>query len=215
MSLQAILAAIQASGDAQVAIVEQEAAAQVGRLRAEARSEAQQLQAAARARELQPAARERARVVQQARLETLCAVGQVREALIDAALAEARRRLAAQRDDPGYPNLLRRLVQEALDALAQSLGPVEQAQLEADPRDRELLGQIMQELGLNLAVSYNADCWGGVIARSGDGRIVVYNTLQSRLERATPVLRRQLAAHFAGQGPEEVTRLSTTMATPG
>ena len=159
------------------------------------------------------AARERARIVRRAQLETLSALGREREALIDAALAEARRRLADIRNNPAYPQLLRRLVQEALDVLVQSLDRAEQAQLEADPRDRELLGQILQEMDLSLKLSFSADCWGGVIARSSNVNIVVFNTVESRLERATPVLRRSLAAHFTA-GIEEASRPSTTMATP-
>ena len=138
MSLQAILEAIRASGNAQLAAVEQETAAEAETLRLQALREAQQVQAEARARALQPAARERARIVRRAQLETLSALGREREALIDAALAEARRRLADIRNNPAYPQLLRRLVQEALDVLVQSLVRAEQAQLEADPRDRDL-----------------------------------------------------------------------------
>ncbi|HKM24591.1 MAG: hypothetical protein GX579_20645 [Chloroflexi bacterium] len=213
MSLQAILEAIRASGNAQLAAVEQETAAEAETLRLQALREAQQVQAEARARALQPAARERARIVRRAQLETLSALGREREALIDAALAEARRRLADIRNNPAYPQLLRRLVQEALDVLVQSLDRAEQAQLEADPRDRELLGQILQEMDLSLKLSFSADCWGGVIARSSNVNIVVFNTVESRLERATPVLRRWLGAHFTA-GIEEASRPSTTMATP-
>jgi len=43
------------------------------------------------------------------------------------------------------------------------------------------------------------DCWGGLVAKSEDGRIVVINTLEERLERATPFLRRYLAAFFENE----------------
>jgi vacuolar-type H+-ATPase subunit E/Vma4 len=49
---------------------------------------------------------------------------------------------------------------------------------------------------LELPVSCELNCWGGLTAKSEDGRVVVINTLESRLERATAFLRRHLAALF-------------------
>jgi vacuolar-type H+-ATPase subunit E/Vma4 len=46
------------------------------------------------------------------------------------------------------------------------------------------------------------DCWGGVVAKSEDGCIVIINTLEARLERATPYLRRYLAALFESEGDD-------------
>jgi vacuolar-type H+-ATPase subunit E/Vma4 len=54
----------------------------------------------------------------------------------------------------------------------------------------------LTDLGLTLPINYNLDCWGGLIAQSEDGRVVVINTLETRLERAIPYLRRYLAALY-------------------
>lgn len=69
-------------------------------------------------------------------------------------------------------------------------------QLVADPRDREPLEGILIDLWLDLPVSYELNCWGGLVARSEGGRVTIINTLEARLERATPYLRRYLAALF-------------------
>jgi vacuolar-type H+-ATPase subunit E/Vma4 len=84
--------------------------------------------------------------------------------------------------------------------------------LEVDPRDEPLLGCILSDLGLEVVVTANLTCWGGVVARSGGSRIVATNTLEARLERAAPFLRRDLAAFFdrapaedgAASGPRPV-----------
>ena len=55
---------------------------------------------------------------------------------------------------------------------------------------------ILADLKLDLSVDYQLDCWGGVIAKSEDGRVVVINTFESRLEHATAYLRSHLAAMF-------------------
>jgi len=211
MSLEAILTAIRASGDRQVSEIEVEAQNQVGDLLAEARQEAEKAQEDAWKRAVMPAYRERARIIHRARLERLRTVGDAREATIDAALAQVRRSLAEVRNDAGYPDILRRLTQQTLTELEGSLEAIARAHLEADPRDETLVRQILRELDLELHVSYRLECWGGLVARSEDGRIVVINTLESRLERATPFLRRYLATVFE-EG--ETLRSATSMETP-
>jgi V/A-type H+-transporting ATPase subunit E len=196
MSLEVILAAILAAGDAQVVEIEAHAQQEAEALLADASQEGEEVRQAACARVTRPAYRERARIIHRARLTRLRTIGDVREAAIDAALEQARYRLASVRFDPDYPDMLRCLVQEALAELRGSLEDVRRTRLEADPRDEEELVRILHALELDLAVTYRLECWGGIIARSEDGRIVVINTLESRLERATPFLRRYLAALF-------------------
>jgi vacuolar-type H+-ATPase subunit E/Vma4 len=89
---------------------------------------------------------------------------------------------------------LHTLTKEALTELAS--GGAGKAQLLADLRDRELLQNILDDLRLDLPVSYELNCWGGLIAKSEDGRVVVINTFESRLERATAFLRSHLAVLF-------------------
>lgn len=210
MSLQAILDAIYASGEDQIREVEARAQAQVREILAQAQAEGQRLREEARARAAAPAVGERARILQQARLEALQIVGDVREALVNAALSRTREYLAGMRSDAAYPATLRRLAEEALA----ELGPLEGAggaRLEADRRDRELLEGLLLDLRLDLSVSYELNGWGGLIAKSEDGRVVVINSLEARLERATPYLRRYLSALFDEAMKEEVC-LATTMA---
>jgi vacuolar-type H+-ATPase subunit E/Vma4 len=196
MSLQAILEAIRLSGEEQIRAIEQNAYAQVRQILAEARLEAQQIQEEACTEAAAPSIRERARLIHRARLEFLRITGSAREALVDAAVEQTRGRLAVLRAGSSYPAALRRLTQEALAELAGSPGEAGNVWLEADPRDRELLEKILPDLGLELPVSYELDCRGGLAARSEDERVVVINTLEARLERALPYLRRYLAAMF-------------------
>ena len=203
MSLEAILAAIEASGEAEAARLRAEAEARAQRILDEAERKASTVREEARRAALRPAAGERARRLHQAKLEALRRVGEVRTRLVDAALAETRQRLACLRTGPDYPLILRRLIEEAIDALGEEERHSRAAVLEADPRDDVSLQRILDELSLDVSVVFSLDGWGGVVARSGDGRIVVTNTLEARLERATPFLRRHLAAVFE-QEPQHV-----------
>ena len=93
---------------------------------------------------------------------------------------------------------LRQLLQEALAELGPSAAGASATYagylVEADPRDRQTLEAILAETGWGLHLSYPLHCWGGVIARTADHRIVAINTLENRLEHAMPSLRRHLAA---------------------
>lgn len=192
MGLPSILDRIRAAGEAQVREIEREAQSRVNGILAQARAEARQIEEDACAEANAPAVAERARILHRARLEALRIVGDVREELVDTALARARERLASLRADAIYPSALRALTEEALAELTSDGA----AQLLADPRDKSLLEGILSNLKRKVSVSYELNCWGGLIAKSADGRVAAINTFEARLERAAPFLRRYLAALF-------------------
>lgn len=203
MSLKAILEAISFSGEVQVQEIEKRAFDQANEILANARLEAQQVEGEVCSKEVMPAYRERARILHQARSENLRIIGNARETLVDKALDRARGHMAGIRTDPVYPTVLCRLIQETLAELEETLEDIQLSQLEADPRDRELLEQILGDIRLNLSVDYRLNCWGGLIAKSSDGRVVIINTLEARFNRAAPYLRRYLAAFFENQEAED------------
>jgi vacuolar-type H+-ATPase subunit E/Vma4 len=196
MSLEAILEAIHTYGKAQVDEIEERAYCQAHEVLVNARLEADRQEEQAYVTAVAPAVKERARILHRARLEALQITGSAREKLVDAAMDQTRGHLTGMRTDNAYAALLRRLTQEALAELEEILRDVNEVHLEADPRDRALLERILSDLGLRLDVSFHLKCWGGLIARSQDGQVVIVNTLEARLERATPYLRRYLAAWF-------------------
>jgi V/A-type H+-transporting ATPase subunit E len=213
MSLQAILDAIQAAGEQQVSEIEANARKQADSLMLQARADARRLREETRRSTLAPASGECLRIRQQAQFDALRLVTEARERLIDTVLGYARERLIEVRSDPSYPALLSGLIREALADLRRSLQESEVAVLEADPRDRAILERLLADVTPVPQVSYPLACWGGVIARSADGRIVVTNTLETRLERAMPYLRRYLASQLECESPEAA--ISRVAAYPG
>ncbi len=196
MSLQAILDAIHAAGDSQVLDIETQAQAHADAILAEAHLKAERIRQDAHGRVVSQATKERVRIIQQARIEALQIVGTVRETLVDDALEVTRSHLAGLRADPLYPDVLRLLIEEALRQLSTSLADTERPQLAADPRDRVLIERILREMALEVTLSADLTCQGGIIARSADGRVVIYNTLEGRLERALQYLRQYFAGQF-------------------
>lgn len=203
MSLSAILEVIYLSGESQVQDIEKLASDQANELLVNARLEAQKIEEDVCSKELIPAYRERARIFHQARSESLRIVGDAREALVDKALDRARGHLSGIRSDPLYPMVMCRLIQETLAELEGTLEAIELSILEADPRDRELVEQFLGDMRLNLSVEYRLNCWGGLITKSSDGRVVIINTLEARFNQAAPYLRSYLAALFENQEAED------------
>jgi V/A-type H+-transporting ATPase subunit E len=209
MGLEAILQAISAAGDAEVRQIEARACTQEEEILADAWRESAQVKEKAFNAAVTPVARESSRIIHEAKLEMLYRMGNVRETLVDTALERGQARLAGIRAKAIYPRVLRQLVNEALVEIASSSGESGRVFLEIDPRDRVLIDQILSAMKLNLPILDNLNCWGGLIARSEDDRVVVINTLEARLERATPSLRRYLAGLFE----DKECRILTT-ATP-
>jgi vacuolar-type H+-ATPase subunit E/Vma4 len=206
MSLEAILEVIGAAGDAQVGEIEARTRTQVYEILANARVEAEDIEDEAYNTAYAPAAKERARIIHRARLEAMRIVGEAREALVDMTLERTRGALAGLRTDRQYPDVICRLLEEALRELSTSLEHDAKTHLEADRRDRVLFESLLSYLVVDVEVSYIQECWGGLIARSEDGRVVVDNLLETRLERAIPFLRQYLAAWFE----DEQWQISTT-----
>jgi vacuolar-type H+-ATPase subunit E/Vma4 len=199
MSLSAILEAIRSNGEVQIAEIEKEAYTKVHLIQAETQATARELHEQACTSVLLPAYHERARILHRGRLEALRIAGDVREGLIDTALGQVRGRLTGFRNNPAYPQVLQKLVNQALSELQASLDSKGQMELQADPSDRELLESILSKTEADVAVNYNLNCWGGVVAKSQDGCVLVINTLEARLERATLYLRRCLSSEFETQ----------------
>jgi vacuolar-type H+-ATPase subunit E/Vma4 len=205
MGLQAILDAIRTSGEAQLRELETRADIRVREILAKADAEAHQAREESFAKAAAPAGRERARILHRADLEGLRIVGNVREDLVTATLDQTRGRLANIRSEYCYPAVLHKLVEESLAELDDSTGADGKIQLQADPRDQALLSRILSGMGLTFPVYYVLNTWGGLTARSEEGQIVVVNTLEARLERAIPYLRRFLAAGYEDAKDKEET----------
>jgi len=207
MSLHAILEVIRSSGGAKTREIEKRAYAQAREILVNARLEADVIKTQVCAAALEPGIGERARTLHRARLEGLQILGNVREGLVDSAFKQTHERLAGLRAQKIYPDVLNRLLVEALSELKSSQYEDEKSVqepaycLEADARDRAILENILDELNLEIPVEYRLECWGGLIAKSFDNRVVVINTLEARLERAESYLRFGLASLFEDTQP--------------
>lgn len=103
-------------------------------------------------------------------------------------------RIDSIRADERYEAMMRRLVENALDAIGMD------AVLECNDSDRDVVDRVVLELqhkyNFSIEIGNNIDCLGGIRARSKDGSIILDNTLDSRIERMKPMLKKDIARLF-------------------
>jgi V/A-type H+/Na+-transporting ATPase subunit E len=188
-----------------VAILEREASAEIERVLAEARTQAEQLLAAARqdaqaylAEQQRHLDAERAaaatRAQSAAQVKAAALVLQTKDRAIADVFARAEAELAqVQQDKVRYGAILRGLIKEAAAALTGRF------RVEVNPGDLEIARQAVRDLNLDADVVASDDVRGGARLSSGDGRLVVENTLQSRLARVKTIVASEAAALLWGQ----------------
>lgn len=196
MSLEKILERIHLLGEQQAAEITRRAEEEACTLLEQARQKAGiAYQEAMREAQL-PAGEACAHLRNEARFEANCVMGQAREHFVDSVIDSLRARLACLRASNTYAQVVRRQLREVLPPQNGSVPAGERITLQADPRDRDLLAGLLREAGLEIEVWYTLECLGGLNAYSPGRGSTVVNTLDSRLERAMPYLRRELARQF-------------------
>lgn len=98
-----------------------------------------------------------------------------------------------------YKASIKKLLEEGIDAIASK-----DLIISANKKDSEILKAIIKEIaeekGLNMKLDTEPiDCVGGVQVRSFDGTIFYDNTIEARLERFKPLLRKNIALLFMGK----------------
>lgn len=194
MSLEAILAAIRADGEAALAALDASTAVQLNTIQQDAAHHARERRERAYQQAVEPAAAETKRLVEQARAEARQITAVAGDEIVRDLMAQVAERLGTLRQTPGYHRIWARLAREAVRTLGddESAG----ATLEVDPRDLELADPFARR---GLQIRPVLDCMGGVVLRSRDGRIVVDNRLEARLERVLPAARLEVAALIDGR----------------
>jgi V/A-type H+/Na+-transporting ATPase subunit E len=129
------------------------------------------------------------RVRQEVKLEFLKRRNELAERAFDA----SRGRVLAMRTSPSYRDVVKRLAVEAI-GLAGGTDLV----FHVDPRDRSLFEGILRELGRNSEIATDIETAGGLTVTSRDGKILVTNTLESRLARARDLLKGEVFSTLGG-----------------
>lgn len=196
MGLAELLAALEGDAREEIERLDDETRREVEQVLSEAEQRAAAEERERLRSEERKLAAEATTVLSRARRDAGRILRDAREALFLEALDDLRARLARVREQPGYHDLLRHLIVEALEALPANV----LLELRIDARDEALAMQIVRELGrMDVEVSAELETWGGIELATDDGRLV-RNTIEERLANAETALRLRLAT--ALDGPE-------------
>jgi V/A-type H+/Na+-transporting ATPase subunit E len=116
-----------------------------------------------------------------------------RETAFERAFAGADSRLGNLRSDPDYSAVFESLLKEATGSLGDG-----EFVVHIDPRDDALCKKILARQGLSREIRSDITTAGGVVASLPDNSVVISNTVESRLERAKELKRKEIHAILTG-----------------
>lgn len=89
-----------------------------------------------------------------------------------------------------YPNLIKTLLNEATKILGTT-----EVQVSTNSKDKDIVQSTLSEYP-GAQLSDTIDCLGGVKVKSKDGTMTFDNTIDARVQRLKPLIRKEIAAKF-------------------
>ena len=209
MPLEHILRAMQAQAESEIQNITHAAESEAAQLIAEAETESKAIRARHRARVEPMLVAEAASLQNKANLGALRAKANGREQLLVEAFTRAQDCLAEIRQTEQYAAIFGLLAAEATTGLGDDLIA------RVDPRDVQIARAAFAQLGVKAEIQEQELPLGGLEVMMRDHRVIVVNTIASRLDRARGILRGPIAAILANSvKPEEEWKTTTPMSTP-
>ena len=139
------------------------------------------------------------RILGSAELESRNKSLEVVEESINEVFKEALNKLKESVKTDDYKKALKNFLEEGLDAVGS-----DNLVVFSNKKDSTLLKDITKEIvgKRNVKISLNKetiDCIGGVQLKTPDGSVFYDNTIEARLERLRPLLRKDIASLFVGK----------------
>ena len=113
------------------------------------------------------------------------------EEAVDRAFGEALGRISDMDRDDAYAELVESLVREATDTLGST-----EVVVYTSEKDRDVVGSVLNGFSGSQLADDTIECLGGVRIVSTDGTMTFDNTLDARISRLKPLIRKQIAAKF-------------------
>lgn len=118
------------------------------------------------------------------------------EEAIGNAFEKAKAKIDSLRSSEEYTSMMKKLMEDGLKAIS-----TEEVVMECSAKDKNIVKKIVSELELNTKVKIRVseeaiEALGGVKVKSKDGSMVYDNTLDSRIERLKPIIRKDIAMMF-------------------
>ncbi len=144
------------------------------------------------------------RVMSKAQLESRKLEFLGRETLIADVLRQVGARIATLRSDPGYPDILKRLILDGVTNIGEKEVELIVAREDRGIFTKAFMRQLADELaqrgvaGVSLSLSEDTIGENGAVVRSRTGKIEIRNTLEGRIRRMNRELRLLIAKEIFG-----------------
>ena len=136
---------------------------------------------------------ERNKLIAKIKEETRMQVTRTKDEVYKKAFSEAQKILSSARSRADYENNFRNMLKEVVFELEG-----EDIQLHIDKRDENLCKKLLSELKLNCEVVTDITSAGGLNASTKDGKFIIFNTTESRFEKAKALIKPEIFATLYG-----------------
>ena len=117
------------------------------------------------------------------------------ETAVNNAFEEARKKLATSGGKDSYRALMTSIIEDSVSSVGSG-----EVVIECNKNDAELVKKILADLKAKAKVSdHHIDVLGGIKVKSADGTMTFDNTLDSRIERLKPLIRKNIAQMLRGE----------------
>ena len=122
------------------------------------------------------------------------------ENAVNTAFEQARKKLASSGDKDSYKTLMTSIVEESVSSVGSG-----EVTVECNKGDADLVKKIIADLqkkNPKVKVNFSSqpiDVIGGIRVKSGDGSMTYDNTIDSRIERLKPLIRKNIAQMLRGE----------------
>ncbi len=100
-------------------------------------------------------------------------------------------KISSSTHDDNYPKLIESLLEESINALGTS-----DVTVSTNSKDKEIVQGLLSKFsGAELSSDF-IDCLGGVEVKSKDGSMTFTNTIDSKIDRMKPLIRKDIASKF-------------------
>ncbi len=106
-------------------------------------------------------------------------------------LEKAIEKISSSTRNDNYPKLMESLLEESINALGTS-----DVIISTNSKDKEIVKGLLSKFSGAELSSDSIDCLGGVEVKSKDGSMTFNNTIDSRIDRIKPLIRKDIATKF-------------------
>ncbi len=130
-----------------------------------------------------------AKINEEARMQ----ITRTKDDVFKKAFVEAQNILSSARSDADYENNFKMMLQEVILELEG-----EEIQLHIDKRDENLCKKLLSELNLQCDIATDITTMGGLNATTKNGKYIIFNTTESRFEKAKALLKPEIFTTLYG-----------------